>query len=168
MSSWSRGIVAALLIGISTCTGASDATPDCFLPEVQTHVRRTIAIYGPMSIDNEFFGFIYRQGNRIDSGVVRSRSCQLGDCVINVAVAAQRIPKGARVLGEWHTHPRGGSRLLSSLDVRGAYQNRHLACYAAYFSRPDGEILAWNPREKSVPTAMASLVSVGNYAARSG
>ena len=88
--------------------------------------------------------------------------------MVDVAVAAQRIPKGARVLGEWHTHPRGGSRLLSTLDVRGAYQNRNLACYAAYFSRPDGEILAWNPRENSVRTAMASLVRVGNYAARPG
>jgi len=147
---------------------AARADTDCFRPEVHSHVRQTIAIYGPMSIDNEFFGFIYRYGSRIDSGVVRSRGCQSGDCVVDVAVAAQRIPKGARVLGEWHTHPRGGSRLLSTLDVRGAYRNRNLECYAAYFSRPDGEILAWNPREKSVPTAMASLVRVGNYAARSG
>ena len=163
-SSRLRG-AALLWIAAAAATGAE---PRCYWPEVQSHVRQAIAIYGPMSIDNEFFGFIYQQGERIDSGVVRSSSCQLGNCVVDVAVAAQRIPKGARVLGEWHTHPRNGSRLLSSLDVRGAYRNRNLACYAAYFSRPDGEILAWNPRENSVRTAMASLVRVGSYSARSG
>lgn len=156
---------AALLWVIAAAAGAE---PGCYWPEVQSHVRQAFAIYGPMSIDNEFFGFIYRHDDRIDSGVVRSTGCQLGNCVVDVAVAAQRIPKGARVLGEWHTHPRGGSRLLSMLDVRGAYRNRNLTCYAAYFSRPNGEILAWNPRENSVRTAMASLVRVGNYAARSG
>jgi hypothetical protein len=156
---------AALLWAINAAAGAE---PGCYWPEVQSHVREAIAIYGPMSIDNEFFGFIYRYGARVDSGVVRSSSCHLGNCVVDVAVAAQRIPTGARVLGEWHTHPHGGSRLLSTLDVRGAYQNRNVACYAAYFSRPDGEILAWNPREKSVHAAMASLVVVGNYAARVG
>ena len=163
-----RARFAALLWVMANCANAYDGAPGCYWPEVQTHVRQLFAIYGPMSIENEFFGFIYRHEARVDSAVVRGRRCVLGDCVVDVAMAAQRIPPGAKVLGEWHTHPRGGSWALSTLDVHGASRNRNVACYAAYFSRPDGKIFAWDHRRTSVPSAMASLVPVGSYAARPG
>lgn len=168
MRSWNRARLAALLLALANSANADVGTPGCHRPEVRTHVRQLFSIYGPMSVENEFFGFIYRQDARIDSAVVRSRRCVLGNCVIDVTMAAQRIPPGAKVLGEWHTHPRDGSWVLSSLDVRGASQNRKLVCYAAYVSRPDGKIFAWDPRRTSVHTAMASLVPVGQFATRSG
>jgi hypothetical protein len=168
MRSTNRASFAALLLVMANCANAYEGASGCYWPEVQTHVRHLYAIYGPMSIKNEFFGFIYRDGARVDSAVVRSRNCVLGNCEVDVAIAAQRIPPGARVLGEWHTHPRSGSWELSMLDVRGAYRNRNVACYAAYFSRPDGRIFAWDPSRTSVPTAMASLLLVGNYSTRPG
>jgi hypothetical protein len=130
------------------------------------HVRQQFALYGPLSVRHEYFGFIYRQDGIIASAVVRSDTCGKGNCFIETRAAAEQIPSGAKVLGEWHTHPQGGSRVLSIEDVRGARNNRHLRCYAAYYSRPGGEILEWDPAQTSVPTAMASTVSIGNYTDR--
>jgi hypothetical protein len=164
MRSTNRARLATLLCLIATGASANTFAPDCFRPEVQAHVRQLIGIYGPMSNDHEFFGFIYSYAAKIDSAVVRSRPCMAADCVVDVTVAGQRIPPGATVLGEWHTHPRNGSWELSTFDVLGAHRNANVECYAAYFSRPNGEILAWNPRKSSVPDAMASLLRIGTYA----
>jgi hypothetical protein len=165
-----RALVAAWLLFMGACTSsnAGSSGPACFVQEPQAHVRQQFSIYGPMSIDHEFFGFIYRRSASIDSAVVRSRFCVLGNCVLDVTVAGERLSAGVQVLGEWHTHPRAGSASLSMLDVRGAWQNRNVTCYAAFFSRPDGEIFAWNPRQDSVPAAMASLRRVGNFATLRG
>lgn len=73
------------------------------------------------------------------------------------------VPLSAKVLGEWHTHPHGGSRSLSKEDVRGAYNNHHISCYVAFYSTPSGEIYAWSPRHLSVPVAMASRMPLANY-----
>ena len=68
------------------------------------------------------------------------------------------------MLGEWHSHPQSSKAgLLSADDVRGARNNRHIRCYAAYYSQPDGDIYAWNPFQTSVPTAMFSRAFIGNY-----
>jgi hypothetical protein len=80
-----------------------------------------------------------------------------------VEEAGSRIPSGAKVLGEWHTHPHGGAPQLSHHDERGAHRNRHVRCYTAFYSNPGGQIFAWNPAETSVPTAMASRERVGRY-----
>ena len=168
MSFANRGNIAALLLAICACANADDDTPGCYWPEVQAHVREQFAIYGPRSIENEYFGFIYRRDARIDSAVTRSSKCSVGRCVLDAGAAWALLPGGARILGEWHTHPHDGSALLSIYDVRGAWQNRNLECYAAYYSKPDGEILAWDPQRTSVPTAMASRVHVGNYAEHHG
>jgi hypothetical protein len=163
-----RGHIAALLLAICAGAQADPAVPGCFWPEVQAHVRQQFAIYGPLSIQNEYFGFIYRRDALISSAVTRSAKCESWICELDVGKAGALIPVGARVLGEWHTHPHDGSAQLSIYDVRGAYQNHNLECYAAYYSKPNGDILAWYPRRTSVATAMASGVLIGNYGARSG
>ena len=155
--------VLPLLCLMAASASAHTVEPDCFEPDVQAHVRQLFGIYGPMSIHHEFFGFVYRDAAGVDSAVVRSRPCKLADCTVAVAVAGQRIPAGARILGEWHTHPRGGSRELSTYDVRGAHRNSNNECYLAYFSRPDGAILEWDPGKTSVRDAMASLSRIGTF-----
>jgi hypothetical protein len=146
---------------------ATDAPSTCPREQVETHVLREFAIYGPQSERHEFFGFVYQREGLIDSAVVKSRECRNPDlCVVNVGAAATRIPSGATVLGEWHTHPHDGARSLSEPDVRGAYNNRHIRCYRAYYSNPFGDIYAWSPQDTSVPTAMNSRVYLGSYLAR--
>jgi hypothetical protein len=153
--------------------GASDAADDldgnpnqsgCFQEQVEAHVRQQYDIYGPQSTNHEYFGFIYRHQVTIASAVTRSKKCnRSGDCLVDSTGAAALVPRGAKILGEWHTHPHRGSVQLSENDVRGAYNNRHIKCYAAYYSKPTGDIYAWNPDLTSVPTAMASRVLFGNY-----
>jgi proteasome lid subunit RPN8/RPN11 len=163
MSNTRRAWFAAWLSAFSAVAVSNDALPGCMSSAVDAHVRQQFDIYGPLSIEREYFGLIYRSASGIDSAVTRSAKCRGENCLVNVAAAARAMPKGVSVVGEWHTHPRSGSRRLSEYDVRGAYLNRHLACYAAYYSQPDGEIVAWNPRENSVLGAMASRVRLGNY-----
>jgi hypothetical protein len=137
---------------------------ECLQKEVEAHVRQQYAIYGPQSVSHEYFGFIYLHNGIIGSAVTRSRACATaGKCVVDSDEAIRLIPQPAKVLGEWHTHPHGGSASLSIDDVRGAYSNRHISCYFAFYSTPSGEIYAWNPNQISVPIAMASRAQVGNY-----
>ena len=138
----------------------------CFETEVTDHVRAQFAKYGPRSGESEYFGFIYRLEGRIGSAVTYGSGCrgQL-DCSVNTAFARARIPKGAKVLGEWHTHPQVGSRDLSAEDVNGAHANRRIRCYAPFYSTPDGAIYRWDIAATSVPDAMASRTEVGNYRA---
>ena len=165
----SRAILAALLLGACVTAGAGDS-PQCLSESVEVHVRQQFALFGPLSINHEFFGFIYRVDGSIDSAVVRGSRCVARSCVVDIARAAAMIPAGAAILGEWHTHPRHGDVPLSEQDVLGAYRNRNLGCYAAYYSAPDGEIYSWSPRRGSIRTAMASRIHIGNYtgAAASG
>jgi hypothetical protein len=140
---------------------------ECLRKEVEGHVRQQYAIYGPQSVSHEYFGFIYLHDGIIGSAVMRSRQCSAaGKCVVDSNEAIQSIPRFAKVLGEWHTHPHDGSVSLSSDDVRGAYSNRHISCYLAFYSTPSGEIYAWNPKRISVPIAMASRAKIGNYTAK--
>jgi hypothetical protein len=155
-------LIAALIV-IAFSSKAADSGSECLTQEVEAHVREQFALYGPQSADHEYFGFIYVHGGIIGSAVVQSRECHGAKCVVDSAKAAQLIPRGASVLGEWHTHPHGGSPSLSKEDVRGAYSNRHISCYLAFYSTPSGEIYAWNPNQISVPVAMASRAPVGNY-----
>jgi hypothetical protein len=143
----------------------AQAADECPQSEVDAHVREQLATYGPRSKDREYFGFIFVAGGEIGSAVIEGRRCpDPNECSIDTAEAAPLIPKGAKVLGEWHTHPRqSGARTLSIDDVRGARNNRHIRCYAAYYSQPAGDIYAWNPFQTSVPTATASLVLIGSY-----
>jgi hypothetical protein len=144
---------------------AGEAAPaPCFDAEVLQQVREQFAIYGPRSDRSEYFGFIYRMNGRIDSAITHGGDC-LGefDCTVNSAFALARLPRGAKVLGEWHSHPRIGSNDLSPDDVRLANANRHIRCYAAFYSAPDGSIWRWNVEESSVAEAMASRILVGNF-----
>ena len=152
-----------ILLAVSLSARAGDATPAaCFEDEVLLHVRAQFAIYGPRSSHYEYFGFIYRKDGRVDSAVTHDFGCRgQMKCVVNTAFALARVPKGAKVLGEWHTHPHHGSRSLSKDDVRGAYSNRHISCYRAFYSTPSGEIYQWSVDLTSVPMAMASRVRVG-------
>jgi hypothetical protein len=160
-------LLAAVSIAIPLLCRASDSSSPCPYEEVEAHVLREFAIYGPQSDRREYFGFVYQREGLIDSAVARSSECRNPElCVVNVGAAATRIPGGATVLGEWHTHPHDGARSLSEPDVRGAYNNRHIRCYRAYYSNPFGEIYAWSPQGTSVPTAMNSRVYLGNYLAR--
>jgi hypothetical protein len=140
------------------------AKAECPLDAVDAHVREQIAKYGPLSSDREYFGFIFIVKGEIGSAITRGRLCYSHtSCAVDTALAAPRIPKGAKVLGEWHTHPKLSSALLSDDDVRGAQNNRRIRCYAPYFSQPDGDIYAWDAFQTSVPTAMSSLVLIGNF-----
>jgi hypothetical protein len=143
----------------------STAAANCPQDGVDSHVREQFALYGPRSVDHEYFGIIFVLDGELKSAVVRGGRCGKSEsCSVDTAKAAPLIPRGAKVLGEWHTHPHlSKARLLSADDVRGARNNRHIRCYAAYYSQPDGDIYAWNPFQTSVPTAMKSIVLIGNY-----
>jgi hypothetical protein len=155
------------LIAVSAWSGGSPPTSQttCTRESLLEHVVGQFRLYGPQSTRNEHFGFIYRDAGILRSAVVKSSECRADKCTLDSAVAARQIPKGAKVLGEWHTHPREtGSRSLSIEDVRGALNNSGIRCYAAFYSVPDGRIYEWKPASTSVPTAMASRVLIGNYA----
>ncbi len=158
----SRVLFAVLLLAVSM-KGTAGEAPRCFTDAVAAHVRQQYAVFGPLSVNNEYFGFIYRVGDTIDSAVTRGSRCIAGGCVVNIASAAALLPAAAVILGEWHTHPRNGMAALSEVDVYGAYRNRKLACYSAFYSEPDGGIYEWNPHRGLVTTAMASRVQIGNY-----
>lgn len=163
MNTVRRWFLAAALM-VTACSGhAQSEVSDCLRKEVEDHVRQQFALYGPQSANHEYFGFIYLHEGVIGSAVVRSRSCQKNKCVLDSAEAMRLIPRPAKVLGEWHTHPHDGSASLSQHDVRGAYNNRHISCYLAFYSTPSGEVYAWSPHRISVPVAMASRAPLGNY-----
>ena len=157
-----RASIAVLLLSVTSSVTAGDA-PSCLSDSVETHVRQQFATFGPLSVNYEYFGFVYRVGATLDSAVVRGSRCVGRSCIIDVARAAERIPAGAVIVGEWHTHPRNGAARLSEEDVLGAYRNRNLGCYSAFYSEPDGAIYSWNPRRGMVTTAMASRVFIGKY-----
>jgi hypothetical protein len=139
------------------CCSASPALAECPRGEVEDHVLGQLQRYLPLSQTREHFGFVYRIGGRLGSSVVRGRSCpNARDCGVDTRKAGAGIPRGADVLGEWHTHPRDGSRVLSAEDVRGAHGNRHIRCYAAFYATGDGAVYRWDPGEETVPAAMAS------------
>jgi hypothetical protein len=156
-----RILLAAALTVTALSTHAEPS--ECLRKEVAAHVQQQFAIYGPQSARHEYFGFIYLHNGVVGSAVVRSRTCAGAKCVVDPAKALRSIPKPSTVLGEWHTHPHGGSPSLSKEDVHGAYSNRHINCYLAFYSTPSGEIFAWDPNRMSVPVAMASRAPVGNY-----
>jgi hypothetical protein len=156
-------VVSRLFLSAALSVTAFCASAECLSPEIQAHVREQFALYGPQSADHEYFGFIYVHEGVIGSAVVRSRQCRGEKCVVDSTKALEAIPRPAAILGEWHTHPHGGSPSLSKEDVRGAYSNRHISCYLAFYSTPEGEIYAWNPNRVSVPIAMASRTPVGTY-----
>jgi len=153
-----------LLAAVAACCNA-DELPGCFAAEVDAHVLGQFALYGPLSRNREYFGYIYLHQGVIASAVSAGGLCKWTvRCEVSTPEAAASIPGGARVLGEWHTHPHSsGSRSLSAADVRGAHANRHIRCYRAFFSRSNGEIVAWSPDASEVKMAMASLVRLGNY-----
>jgi hypothetical protein len=158
----------ALLVAASLPAACAGEPASCFEEEVLRHVREQFALYGPRSNrhGNEYFGFIYRMDGRIDSAVTVGDDCSgETDCAINPVFALRRVPRGAKILGEWHSHPRGGSSQLSPEDVRGANANRHVQCYAAFYSAPDGSIWRWSVGEAQVDKAMASRILVGNFRA---
>ena len=155
-----------ILLAVGLSTEASEIGPTaCFEDEVLPHVRAQFAKYGPRSAQYEYFGFIYRKDGRVESAVTHDFACRgQTECVVNTAFALRRIPKGAKVLGEWHTHPRfHEARELSMEDVRGAKANRHIRCYTAFYSSPDGDIYRWNLDAPTVAAAMASRMRLGNY-----
>ncbi len=164
MNFLARSSVLGLLALASICCDAS-VYPECFADEVEAHVLRQFGIYGPLSAEREHFGFIFRHDGGIGSAVSRGSPCRWTEaCEVDTRVAAALIPKGAKVLGEWHTHPHvTGSQSLSPEDVRGANRNVRISCYRAFFSTSSGEIYSWNPHSTFVRMAMATSVRLGNY-----
>jgi hypothetical protein len=166
----SRFFIQLALAGLCAAASAeeiqeSGADLACARAEVREHVLEQFRIYGPLSRNREYFGFIYRSQAGIQSSVIRGGACGTNDaCGVDTAPAARGIPPGAKVLGEWHTHPQVvGSRVLSNADVLGAYRNRRIRCYSAYYSQPDGEILSWDVNTDSVPVAMNPTLTLGNW-----
>ena len=164
MGSAKRWGLQLLLAVAPLCCSANEAPETCHRVEVDAHVRQQFSIYGPLSIDREYFGFIFLHEGALGSAVVRGNSCaRTFECGVNNSAAARAIPLGAKVLGEWHTHPKGGSTTLSEADVTGAYRNRHIRCYVAFYGKPTGEVYSWDPQQTSVPTAMATRTLIGNF-----
>ncbi len=168
-----RTVLASIVLVSLAATAAADpsdhrhkAPAKCALQAVHQHAREQFARFGPQSSHREYFGFIYLFDGKVASAVVRGKECRSSDrCTTNTAEAARAIPKGARLLGEWHTHPSSiGSHALSIHDVRGVRPLRHIPCYQAYYSTPRGEIYAWDVTQTSVPAAMATRVPLGNLA----
>jgi hypothetical protein len=161
------GQVCVLLAAVSLVHAGEAAIPvECFEEEVLAHVREQFAKYGPKSDEREYFGFIYLRDGGVESAVTYGAGCRgQRDCSVNPAIALARVPKGSRVVGEWHTHPHFGSVSLSPEDVDGAHANRHIRCYATFYSVPHGAIYRWDIATTSVPDAMASRAEVGNYRA---
>lgn len=156
--------LAIVVLSMAIQGHATDLAADCSQSAVESHVREQFALYGPQSRRHEYFGFIYLHEGVIGSAVTRSRTCPKGpQCLVDSGRALESVPRSAKLLGEWHTHPTHGSRSLSKDDVRGAYNNRHIKCYRAFYSTPSGEIYQWSTDRISVPTAMASRVRVGDY-----
>ena len=158
-----------VLVGLSAAAHAEDDAdsrpdPSCPRAAVLAHVQAQFRVYGPLSERREYFGFIFFSNDEIESSVAKGKICGTNHfCGLQTAPAAANIPKGAKVLGEWHTHPHGGSRNLSAEDVRGAFRNRHIRCYSAFYSAPNGDIWRWDTSQTSVPTAMNTREYVGNH-----
>ena len=153
-----------VMVMISLGCSAEEST-ECFSAEVEAHVVEQFRIYGPKSKNREYFGFVYRVDGIIASAVTRGIVCRWNEpCEVENRSAAVKIPQGAKVLGEWHTHPHSnGSSVLSGADVRGANANRHIRCYRAYFSTPEGDVFSWDPTTRIATVAMESLTRLGNY-----
>jgi hypothetical protein len=168
----SRAVLYLTILVFSATSAQADpvSRPDCDTAAVTAQVLEQFAIYGPRSSQYEYFGFIYRKDGRVESAVTHGFGCRGQiECVVNAAFALKLIPKGAKVLGEWHTHPHfHESDTLSLEDVRGAQANRHIRCYTAFYSSHDGDIYRWNLDAPTVAIAMASRTRVGNYRAVSG
>lgn len=155
--------LAIVVLSMAIQGHATDLAADCSQAVLEDHVREQFALYGPRSGRYEYFGFLYLHEGVIGSAVTRSRACPKGRCAVNSARAIGSVPRTAKLLGEWHTHPRDGSRSLSIDDVRGAFNNRHIKCYRAFYSTPSGEIYQWSVDRISVPLAMASRVRIGDF-----
>lgn len=158
-----------VLVGLSAAAYADDeqdpgADRACPRAAVLAHVLAQFREYGPLSEKREYFGFIYLSNGEVESSVAKGRVCDSSYfCGVKTEPAAKGIPVGSKVLGEWHTHPHGGSRNLSAEDVRGAFHNRHIRCYSAFYSAPNGDIYRWDTYQTSVPTAMNTREYVGNH-----
>ncbi len=154
-----------MLLGIIAGACRAEEPSECFTAEVEAHVLEQFRIYGPLSRKREYFGFIYRIDGVIGSAITRGIVCRWTEpCEVNTRRAAEKIPEGAKVLGEWHTHPHeSGSLLLSDADVRGANDNRHIRCYRAFFSTSNGEVFSWDPNVVVVSVAMSNAIRQGNY-----
>lgn len=157
-----------LILACAAATAADDseqrhvAPNTCATAALHEHVREQFAEFAPQSTHREYFGLIYLFDGRLASAVVRGKECRRSDrCVIDITSAARSIPRGARLLGEWHTHPRMGSHELSADDVRGARRFRRIPCYQAFYSTPLGEMYSWDVAQTSVPAAMATRVHLG-------
>jgi len=157
------GLLCLLAGALLRCSGG-EAASAVTRGQIDAHVVAQFQVYGPLSKQHEYFGYVYLHEGVIASAVVRSPRCSsLRTCGLDTAGAARLIPSRARVLAEWHTHPHDGSSQLSKEDVDGAHANRHIAGYTPYYSTPGGEIYAWDPRYDWIHDAMASIVLVGNY-----
>lgn len=164
MDRLNRFLLWTLLAGAGLFAHADEALPPSAREQVDAHVREQFQVFGPLSEQHEFFGYVYWLDGVLESAVIRSRKCWSPRvCGLDTAEAARLIPGQARVLAEWHTHPHDGSSQLSSDDVTGAYINRRIPGYTPYFSMPNGEIYAWDPRQARVSAAMASARLLGSY-----
>lgn len=161
-----RFVVAGLCVTAHADGDQGAAADDfCRRAEVLAHVQAQMRLYGPQSRKREYFGFIYLDGGTVKSSVVRGPICDSSlACSVHSRGAAEGIPRGAKVLGEWHTHPGGdSSNGLSAGDVRGAWNNRKIRCYTAFYAASNGKFYSWDPASTSVVVAMRSRVLLGDY-----
>jgi hypothetical protein len=161
-----RFVVAGLCV-TAYAEGEQETTADsaCWRAEVLAHVREQMRLYGPLSRKHEYFGFIYWDGQAVKSSVVRGSACNTSfACSVHSRGALEGLPRGVKVLGEWHTHPNSdSSNGLSAGDVRGAWNNRKIRCYTAFYAASNGRFYSWDPASASVAVAMQSRVLLGNY-----
>jgi RHS repeat-associated protein len=135
---------------------------------IDGHAVSQMREFGPQSKSNEFFGYIYGKDGKLESSWKQGSKCRdgAGVCTMSEAKlneAKAGIPSGAKVYGEWHTHNHGGSPALSEADANGAYANRNIKFYSAYYADSNGNMYRWDPTKRNAIRANASKVYLGNY-----
>lgn len=160
-------ILSAALVGgsVSSATGgkfASGAVTAAFMwafnheseqnlsaeeQEIAIFAKETIEKYNPLSIERnrEYGGLIYRlDGHLYSTDPVISSPC-LDDCTISFEAVAARVPEGAIVVADWHTH--GSSELSHHLRFSNedfeAFQKfaRNPTHVASFLGNAKGDIL---------------------------
>ncbi len=135
---------------------------------IDGHAVSQMRVFGPQSKSNEFFGFIHGKDGKLDSSTVKGGQCRdgAGTCTMSEAKlneAKAGIPSGSKVFGEWHTHNHKGSPALSEADANGAYANRNIKFYSAYYADPNGNMYRWDANKRNAVRAGASKIYLGNY-----
>lgn len=136
--------------------------------QVDAFALEQFHIYGPQSARFEHFAFVYWLDGVLSQSHISARCTNSYACTINPARSLNEIPKRAKLLAEWHTHPHDGARTLSIHDVQGAHAigeqvRKYGRDYRAYYSDPAGHVFRWDTTTRDTLAANRSRVQIGSY-----